>query len=253
MKPAGLDVKLPAGPQRSQDEETVLVRHNGRMEELRLHEYARIFSIPGLYEMVVHDMLDCRSPEQVTAMMADEWSRLGRAPGDLRVLDVGAGNGVVGELLAKKGVGCLVALDNISEARSAAERDRPGVYSDYLTADLTDLEPGDVERLTGYGLNALTCVAALGFGDIPAAAFAQALNLTADGSLIAFTINEEFLEPEADGGFAGFIHDLEDDGLLEIRQRERFRHRRAVSGESLHYVAVVGLKEGPVPIPEIEA
>ncbi len=250
MTPASFSIELPDAPPRPQDEETVVVRlEDGREEEIRLHEYARMYSTPGLYESVVQDLLESRSPQHVSAMMADEWRRLGHRLNELRVLDVGAGNGVVGELLAKEGVDFLVGLDNIPEAEAAAERDRPGIYSAYLTADLTALGSAEREQLVSYGFNGLTCVGALGFGDIPPEAFAQALNLTGDGSLIGFTIKEDFLQDGAKEGFAGFIQSLVDRGRLEVLRRERFRHRRAVTGESLYYVAVVGLKVGPVPVP----
>ncbi len=48
----------------------------------------------------------------------------------LRVLDLGAGNGVVGEELKKRGVSRLVGVDIITEAQAATERDRPGVIND---------------------------------------------------------------------------------------------------------------------------
>ena len=48
----------------------------------------------------------------------------------------------------------------------------------------------------------MTVVAALGFGDMPPAAFAGAFNMVVDGGLVALNIKDEFLE---EGGFASFI------------------------------------------------
>ena len=65
----------------------------------------------------------------------------------LRVLDVGAGNGMVGEELDRMGARHIVGVDIIPEAKEAAERDRPGVYDDYFVVDLTDVPAGDLARM----------------------------------------------------------------------------------------------------------
>ena len=48
----------------------------------------------------------------------------------LAVLDVGAGNGMVGEQLKCSGVKRSL-VDIIQEAKQAALRDRPGIYKEY--------------------------------------------------------------------------------------------------------------------------
>lgn len=153
-------------------------------------------------------------------------------PERARVLDVGAGNGLVGEALREAGVGTVVGVDILPEAAEAAERDRPDVYEDYVVVDLT--QPVDLGTF-----DATTVVAALGFGDMPPTAFAGAFNMVVDGGLIAMNIKDEFLQ---EGGFASFIEGLVDDGAMEVLSRRRYRHRLSVTGEELFYVAVVAVK-----------
>ena len=48
------------------------------------------------------------------------------------MLDLGAGTGLVGELVHHLGIAAVVGLDALPAAREAALRDRPAVYRDYL-------------------------------------------------------------------------------------------------------------------------
>ena len=51
----------------------------------------------------------------------------------------------------------------------------------------------------------MTTVAALGFGDIPPAAFVGAFNLIETPGLLAFTIKDDFLGDDDPSGFSGLI------------------------------------------------
>ena len=81
------------------------------------------------------------------------------------------------EELKKIGVARLVGVDILEEAKIATRRDRPGVYDDYYVKDFTRLTEADIDKIKSWELNALTTVAALGFGDIPPAAFIQYCSL----------------------------------------------------------------------------
>jgi predicted TPR repeat methyltransferase len=227
-----------------QDEEWCLVQVDGETRRLRFHDYADIYGIPGLYEQIFYEVLACSSPPTVVGLLVDEL-RGARIPvDDLRVLDVGAGNVMVGEELAEAGAGSIVGIDIIEEAAAAAERDRPDVYDGYFVVDLTAV-PGDMQReLEDRRFNTLTSVAALGFGDIPPAAFANAYDLLDAGGWLAFSIKEDFLEGEQHG-FAGLIRSLLDHGMIEMRAQKRYLHRLAVDGTQLHYMAIVARKQRP--------
>ena len=118
----------------------------------------------------------------------------GQSPDDLRVLGLGAGNGMVGDELQSLGVDTIVGVDIIPEARSATMRDRKAIYQEYLVTDMTDLPTDEAQRLVSKELNCLTTVATLGFGDIPPKAFSTALSLISTPGWLAFNIKEDFLQ-----------------------------------------------------------
>jgi len=225
-----------------QDQEWCVVRANGFERRVRFHDYADIYDLPGLYEQLFYEHMECRSPQTVAGLFSAELKRSRVDPQSLRVLDVGAGNGMVGEELADIGSGALLGVDIIPEAAAAAERDRPGLYDDYLVLDLTSLDE-DVRRdLESRRLNTLTCVAALGFGDIPPAAFAAAYDVLTPDAWLAFSIKTDFLDEKGGSGFATLIRELVDSGMIEIRAQERYRHRLSAAGDPVHYVALVAAK-----------
>lgn len=243
-----LEVALPEpSMSMSQDAEWCVVRVDDEWRQIRFHDYSGLYSIPGLYERVIYDILRCDSPHTIRSLLERELLATGTPPNHLRVLDLGAGNGMVGEELASMDAAAIVGVDIIEEAAMAAERDRPGLYEAYYILDMTNLSADRRRQLATHRFNALTCVAALGFSDIPPRAFAAAYNLVATGGWIAFNIKEDFLAEKDRSGFAGLIRAMVDDGALELRQRRRYQHRLATSGRPLHYMAIVGIKNRDVP------
>jgi SAM-dependent methyltransferase len=227
-----------------QDEEWCEVEHEGRTRRLRFHDYSDIYSIPGLYERLIYEELRCESPRVIAGLVAEELERRGTDAGSLRVLDLGAGNGIVAEELQEIGAGHFVGVDIIQEAAEAAERDRPGLYDEYVVADLLAGESAVRERLDSNRLNALTCVAALGFGDIPPEVFCEGLRRIATPALVAFTIKETFLAEDDPSGFATLVDRLYADGTLREIDRVHYQHRLSWAGKPLHYVAVLAEKTG---------
>jgi len=212
---------------------------------IRFHDYADIFAVPGLYEQLFYEHLECCSPAVVTELLAGVVAARDSRMADLRVLDVGAGNGMVGEELREAGVGMVVGADILPAAAEATERDRPGVYDDYHVVDLTAPPPAAHRRLSEGRFTCLTTVAALGFGDIPPQAFARAFDYLADGALVAFTLKDRFTDETADeSGFSRLLRELSVQGRLVELESVRYRHRLSVTGEPLHYVAIVAEKRG---------
>jgi hypothetical protein len=227
-----------AAAELSQDEEWCEVLLDGDWTRIRFHDYGEIYSVPGLYEHLFYERLGCQSPAVVAELLAGAVREAGEDPSQLDVLDLGAGNGMVGEALREHGFEEITGVDITPEAGEAVERDRPGVYAEYHVCDLLDPPP----ELDGASFGAMTSVAALGFGDIPPEVFSAAFDRVQDGGWVAFTIKEDFLDGGDDSGFAGLISGLLGDGSIEERGRRRYRHRLDVAGDPIHYVAIVGVK-----------
>lgn len=236
-----------AGGSLDQDEEWCEIELDGERRRIRLHDYAAIYDVPGLYEHLFEELLECSSPEVVCDLLGSELRVAGADPGTLTALDFGAGNGMVGERVADLGAQSIVGVDLLPEARDAALRDRPEVYDDYLALDISDMTRHERSVLESHGFNALTCVAALGFGDIPPVAFAAAFNLVSSPGWIAFNLRERFLEDEDPAGFGHFIGRMLDEGVLDERARVSYTHRVSVAGEPLTYLALVATKRDDVP------
>ena len=94
-------------------------------QRIRFHDYATIYSQPGLYEQLFYERLKCDSPRKVTEALRYTAEHERDNLAEMRVLDLGAGNGIMGEELKRHGVARLVGVDIVDEAREAAFRDRP--------------------------------------------------------------------------------------------------------------------------------
>ena len=229
------DVRLVGPP--SVDGEYVVL---GDREIVHLHDYTRIYAVPGLYEHVVQEQLQCRSP-QVAAegfLRAVTTARL--QPSSLTVLDVGAGTGLVGELLLRGAVQRMVGVDALPAARAASVRDRPGVYSDYLIGDLASGDSTLLAGLREHGPGGLVSAGAFGGTHAPPAALINALALLPPGAPVALTIDEQWMDASDPDGFGFAVQRLMDQGDLEVVERTRFRHRITTTGEPIFYELLVG-------------
>jgi len=226
----------------SQDEEYCIVEAGGERHTIRFHDYQQIYKIPGLYEKIFYDRLECQSPALIGTLLEYETTRRGMDMEDLMVLDVGAGNGIMGELLNEAGVETVVGVDILKEAAEAAQRDRPGVYDAYYPVDLLNPPQAVEMALDAMPFNCLTLVAALGFGDIPAPVFATAYNHVADGGLVAFNLKESFTTGSDPSGFAALIQQMEETETFEKSLEVQYVHRLNMRGEPLLYHAFVGCK-----------
>lgn len=166
---------------------------------------------------------------------------------ELRVLDLGAGNGMMGDVLKRDGVARLVGVDIVPEARDAAYRDRPTVYDAYYVADLATMNDELREELSEWSFDCLTCVAALGFGDIPPQAFFNAMRLIQTGGWLAFNIKQSFLDAADQTGFSRLVRALIFSQYFNIHHLELYRHRLSMEGTQLFYYALVGRLTSPIP------
>ena len=211
----------------------------GARRRVGFHDYAEIYREPGLYERVFVEELGMRSTFEVVRLFGAALDRLGADPVAQRVLDVGAGNGIGGEALRALGVRSVVAVDLEPEARVAAARDRPGVYEDYVIADLA----ADADALAGRGLTAVVALSAIGPGHVPPAALRHALGLLEPGGVYAFAVMPALLPGSRDDvgratGYPEYLAELLD-GSEEL-VREAYVHRRQADGSAHEAVALVG-------------
>lgn len=242
-------IQFPAQDAKDLDQDEVyfyLIEGDNRTR-LRFHDYAQIYLRPGLYEQIFYDRLKCSSPRKVCAILKNTLDAFHQSFSELRVLDLGAGNGMMGEALKSYGISRLVGVDIISEAKDAAYRDRPGLYDEYYVADFTDLKPELAEEITDWSIDCLTSVAALGFGDIPPSAFFQALRFVNTGGWIAFNIKETFLDKSDKSGFSRFIRELIFSEYLDVYHMEKYHHRYSMEGQPLYYFAIVAQKTEELP------
>ncbi|HEX4724622.1 MAG TPA: class I SAM-dependent methyltransferase [Pseudonocardiaceae bacterium] len=222
------------GPPAADGEYVALDEH----DVVHLHDYPRIYAVPGLYEYVVQERLRCRSPQVVVEGFLRAITRLAMAPGSMTVLDFGAGTGLVGELLRGHGIAGVVGVDSLAEGRAACQRDRSGVYADYLVGDVGS---GSLPaRLRGHAPGGLISAGAFGGTHAPPAALIDALSVLPAGAPVAVTIDERWMDSADPDGFGAAMARLRERGDLLPMERHRFRHRVTTTGEPICYELVVG-------------
>jgi predicted TPR repeat methyltransferase len=245
MKPSFHDLSFPVTEPGTlaQDEAYFLLREGGQELRLRFHDYDEIYRRPGLYEQLFYERLRCTSPRKARDVLLKVLQENHEDIHSRRVLDLGAGNGMVGELLDAARV---VGVDISEAARDACVRDRPHAYDAYYVADMAHLARDTAAEMKRWQLDCMTCIAALGFGDIPVPAFAQSFNLIKDGGWVVFNIKETFLREGDSTGFSRLVQELMMSETLEVHHLERYRHRLSIDGEPLFYFVMVGRKRGDI-------
>ena len=238
-------VELDPTPGRRQGQEEFLLHTEDGTRRMVLHDYAAVYSVPGLYEEVVQRRLECASPATVATALVEAAAARGVDPAALRAFDLGAGNGVVGEEMTARGVSVVAGADGIDEARDAAHRDRPGLYAHYLVGERLDVD--EVASLvSAEGLTALVAAGAVGEGHVPVDALEALWAAFPPGSFLALTLK--------DGGPERGDHDVADvDAMLgrladgehpaTTLVRRRFRHRVSMAGDELQYLVLAAVKE----------
>src|SRR3954451_20272101 len=99
-----LSVEFPGDELLDQDVEWCRVTVGGETREIRFHDYHEIYAIPGLYEFLFYERLECCSPQVVRELLEQELRDEGVDQASLRGLELRAGNGMAGEQLADLGV-----------------------------------------------------------------------------------------------------------------------------------------------------
>lgn len=247
MTDYGFQMRLPADVNGLKlNDEYFYVEYKGYEQKIGIHEYEKIYKIPGLYEHIISHTLKCVSPRVVSDLLVEQVLESGNSLADLLVLDFGAGVGLVGEILARKGVRSIVGLDITAEAAIAAQRDYPRVYAKYYVEDVCNLSTAVRKELEDRGFNCLICVGSLACGHVSADVFVQAYNLIDTGGWIAFNILKESFTGQASSGLSELIHRISDSNILEIKVIHEYRHRYLMNGTQVKNVVVIGRKSADI-------
>jgi predicted TPR repeat methyltransferase len=238
------DVRLPEAAASSDGREAgyCLVEDGGVLRQVRFRGDARLWEWPGVFEHLVRNLLRGNAPGALCHLLDRQLSIAKVRPRDLRVIDLFAGNGWMGEELAALGATEIVGVDSTPMTAAAVERDHPDVYRDYLVLDMRRLSESHRDELMAYDFNCLTCVDALAAEEPAPNAFTEAFNLLAPDGWAAFHLNAETAEGGRDSRFARLVHRMIASGAMNIAHQQRYRHRFSTHGTPLFHVAVIARK-----------
>jgi SAM-dependent methyltransferase len=132
-------------------------------------------------------------------------------PKDARVLDAGAGTGLVGELLANEGYNNLVAMD-ISEGM-LEEAVKKGVYQEFH-----QMVMGETLDYANDSFDAVVSVGVMTVGHAPASSLDELIRITKPGGYIVYSLRPDVYR---DSGFKEKQDSLEAEGkwkLVEVSE-----------------------------------
>lgn len=216
---------------------------DGKRQLFNIHDYDSLYRIPWLYDVALYHALDCRTPTEMSDVIGTVWAQAHVDAASLRVLELGAGSGVFGyELRNTLHVGHLAAIDISPVARSAAERDRAGLYDAYYVDDLTKLSAETSAAFDAVQFNVVAVASATGWGNhIPVAGFQTGFDLLSTGGWFIFHVKPGDPDPECIE-LCQWIEGLVERGELEQVYRGSHFHRKSSSGAEISYDVVIGRK-----------
>ena len=242
MQKVDFEIQLPeSDPNLPINEEYFWFIQNGTKCKLRLHDYAEVYKIPYLYELLM-EKLHYQSHRILPSFLIEQTKKAGSKVEDMVVLDIGAGSGRVGETLRTLGVKSITGIDILPEAAVAAEREQPGVYENYYVEDLTNLSKTTLLKLNKREFNCLVCCSALSRGHISADALSIALNTIAPNGWVAFNVPKYIWDNQGADGLVELHPWVAETDILDIVATHVYQHRIYTDGRSLEYVAIIGRK-----------
>ena len=175
------------------------------------------------YDSDLSAEFDYQSPRRAAEVLA------GHVPRDARILDAGAGTGLVGEILASMGYRSMVAMD-LSQGMLEEAR-KKGVYQDFhqmVMGDTLDYETGSFDAVITVGV--------LTVGHAPASSLDELVRVTRPNGHIVFSLRPDVYEHN---GFRERQDALESQGKWQLVERtEEFQPMPKGEPEVMHRVWV---------------
>jgi len=153
---------------------------------------------------------------QIPQLMAEELSHL--TPRSGRILDAGAGTGLVGRYLGALGYGDLVAMDLSNEMLNKARE--KGVYGEFHQMDLAE-----TLNFPDDSFDAVVCAGVLTFSHAPARSLHEMVRVTKSGGHLLYSLRTDAYDSM---GFEDIIKDLDAEGkwqLLEKKGHQSFAEK----------------------------
>ena len=191
-------------------------RDNRELEE-RYDQWARDYDSDLITEFEYH------SPRRAAEVLA------AHVPRNARILDAGAGTGLVGEILSSMGYQRMVAMD-LSQGMLEEAR-KKGVYESFhqmVMGETLDYETGSFDAVITVGV--------LTVGHAPASSLDELVRVTRPNGHIVFSLRPDVYESN---GFRERQDELESQGKWQLVERtEEFRPMPKGEPEVTHRVWV---------------
>ncbi len=175
------------------------------------------------YDRDLSTEFEYRSPRRAAEVLA------AHVPRDARILDAGAGTGLVGEILASMGYQRMVAMD-LSQGMLEEAR-KKGVYEDFhqmVMGETLDYETGSFDAVITVGV--------LTVGHAPASSLDELVRVTRPNGHIVFSLRPDVYE---NSGFRERQDELESQGKWQLVERtEEFQPMPKGEPEVMHRVWV---------------
>lgn len=155
---------------------------------------------------------------------------------DIKILDVGAGTGAVGEMLKARGFTNVDALDISQEMLNLAAK--RGLYKNFICAPLTDTR---MEMIDTAEYDVVLCAGVIVYGQVKPGAIEECARFVKPGGLFIFSIRCDSYDP-IDYGFSSTCQKLEETGKWRLALKEKRELHSNPVEERLRYCYLITYK-----------
>lgn len=235
-------VYFPENNNVSQGKESFIVEIDGKAEEIFFQDYDKIYAIPWLYDRIF-ELVEYNSPTAICEAFNKLLAKQGISSSEIRVLELGAGSGIVGRNLKNMGIGYLTGLDILESAKEAVERDKPDLYDNYYAVDLTQVPQQIEQELKSIQYNCMVVVSATGWDHIPVSGLEKALDIIVPGGWVIYHTKREQQGTKSHAGSVKWIDQMIESGRIELQLQEPCFHRYSINKEAIYYEIIIGTKK----------